>query len=146
LKKTFNFFQKYLVNGMRILLTPKGPLSLRGTNEISGRYLQVEFLSLFFETFFGDRKTHKLRGNIIFFQSVPGNKSSAQISSKQGRGGSIKHFQKFELKKIKNSYRVYFCLSGKLWFIPFGFVMRFTYEKVMDNLIFQALRTSLWKK
>jgi len=38
-------------------LTPNGPLSLRGTNGISGRYLWSQFLSWFFETFFEDRKT-----------------------------------------------------------------------------------------
>jgi len=67
-------------------------LSLWGTNEISGRYLWAEILSLFVETFLEDRKTDKLRGNIIFFHSVPGNKSYAQISSKQGRRGSKKKF------------------------------------------------------
>jgi hypothetical protein len=42
-------------------------LSLRGTNEISGRYLRAEILSVFFENFLDDREPGKLRGNIIFF-------------------------------------------------------------------------------
>jgi len=50
-----------------IYLTPKGPLSLQGTNGISGRYLRSQFLSEFFETFFEDRKIDKLHGNIIYF-------------------------------------------------------------------------------
>jgi len=55
-------------------LTPKESLSLRGTNEILGRYLRAEFMFLFFETFFEDRKIDKLCRNIIFFQLVPGTK------------------------------------------------------------------------
>jgi len=35
----------------QLALTPKGPLSLQGTNEILGRFLQAEFMSLFSETF-----------------------------------------------------------------------------------------------
>jgi len=42
-------------------------LFLQGTNELLGRYLWAEFLSLFFETFFEDRKIDKLRENIIVF-------------------------------------------------------------------------------
>jgi len=37
-------------------LTPKGPLSLWGTNGILGRYLWAKILLRFFETFFEDRK------------------------------------------------------------------------------------------
>jgi len=39
------------------ILTPKGPLSVWGTNGISGKYLQSEFISWFSETLFEDRKT-----------------------------------------------------------------------------------------
>jgi len=48
-------------------LTPKGPLSLRGTNGISGKYLRACFLSWFFEFFLEDRKTDYIHGIIIYF-------------------------------------------------------------------------------
>jgi len=35
----------YLEGAIKYPLIPKGPLSLRGTNGISGRYLRAEFLS-----------------------------------------------------------------------------------------------------
>jgi len=38
-----------------------------------------------FWNFFEDRKMIIFKGIYIFFQSMPGNKSYAQISSKQGR-------------------------------------------------------------
>jgi len=56
----------------------------------------LNFCYDFFETLFEDRKNDKLCGNIIFFQSVLGNKSYAQISSKQGRGGNKKKVQKYD--------------------------------------------------
>jgi len=84
-------------------------LSVQGTNGILGRYLWVEFLSLFFETCIEDRKVDKLCGNVMFFQLVHGNKSCAQISAKQGRGSSQKKLQKFEFGFVMR----------KLWRISF---------------------------
>jgi len=40
-----------------LVLTPKGPLPIRRTNGILGKYLQSKFISWFSETFFEDRKT-----------------------------------------------------------------------------------------
>jgi len=53
------------------MLTPEGPLSVGGTNEILGGYLTAEFLLGFFEFSFEDRKINKLCGNIIFFKRCP---------------------------------------------------------------------------
>jgi len=78
-------------------LTPKGPLSLQGTNGISGKYLRSQFLSWFFETFFEDRKIDYLCGDIIFFpidaweQKLCPNKLKARENRQQ------KKIQNFEL-------------------------------------------------
>jgi len=82
-----------LLSGASNMLTPKGPLSLRRTNGISGRYLRADFLSWFFETFLEDRKTDYLYGNVNFFQPMPMNKSYVQVSSKNGTGGNNKSFK-----------------------------------------------------
>jgi len=60
---------------------------LGATNGILGKYLRAEFLLCFFETFFEDRKIDKIHGNIIFFQSVPGNKRVMSNKLKTGEKG-----------------------------------------------------------
>jgi len=72
-------------NGLKffLMLTPEGPneiLSkyLRGTNEILGKCLRVEFLFWCFKILFEDRKA---LWEYNFFQSVPRNKNYVQKSS-----------------------------------------------------------------
>jgi len=95
--------KNWIIKSFKMDLTPKGPLSIRETNGISGRYLHAKFLLWFFETFFEDRKIDCLQGLVNFFQSVPVNKNYAQISSKQGRGDKKKF-------KIWISFWEYFSL------------------------------------
>jgi len=79
-------------------------------------------------------ETDKLCGNVYFFQLVPKNKSYAQISSKQGRGGSKKKLQKFEyFPHILYFFSNWKALIHSIWTC---------YKKVMDNLIFWALGAS----
>jgi len=62
---------------------------------------------------------------LLFFQSMPKNKSYTPISSKQRKGGNKKTLQNFELYFLNFfSHMSYFFLFEDLWFIPFGFVMR----------------------
>jgi len=68
----------------------------------------------------------------IFFQLMPGNKSYAQISLKQGHGGN---------KQNSNFQIDYFFLHRKLWFIPFVFVTR----KLWTILFFRQLEHLLEK-
>ena len=126
-----DFFQVFVIRYFAKIhcLTPKGPLSLRGTNLFLGRYLRAEILSWLFETFLEDRKSDKLHGNIIFFTIGAREQKLWQISWKQGTGGSLG--SKKKIWKILNFFflkfftcRLCFCLSGKLWFIWFGFVMK----------------------
>jgi len=80
-----------------------------------------DFLKLFFKT----EKLISFVGIYIFFQLVPRNKSYAQIRSKQGREGSKINFVRiwiFFIEFFTMDYIIF--LSGKLLFIPFGFVMR----------------------
>jgi len=103
------------------ILTPKGPLSVWGTNEISGRYLEAEFLLWFFEFFLEDRKTDHLQGNIIFFSiNVWEQKLYSNMLKTSSKKTFVKNWMFFECF----FHRLYFCLFGKLWFIPFGFVIR----------------------
>jgi len=62
----------------------------------------------------------------------PGTKVMPQIAQSKGdeaKGGekatntNLKNFNFFFLNFF--SHRLYFCLHGKLWFIPFGFVMTY---------------------
>ena len=122
------------------VLTPKSPLSVRGTNQISGRYLRAEFLSWFFENFIEDRKTDELRGNIIFISIGAREQKLWPNKLKTGDGGQSGQQKKFFKSlnfffSIFFPHRLYFCLSGKLWFIPFGFVMR----KLWTILVFGHL-------
>jgi len=73
-------------------LTPKGPsIVCLGTNGIFGRkLLQVEFLSLFFETFFEDRKIDYLHGNIIIFSIGAQEQKLCPNKLKIGREGNKK--------------------------------------------------------
>jgi len=79
----------------------------------------------------------KLHGNTFFFQSVPGSKNYAQISSKQGRGSNNKKSE--NLKKKLNLFLIGYifptckALIHSIWIF---------YEKIMDNLAFQAIRAS----
>jgi len=77
-------------------LTPKGPLSVWTTNRILGRFATntTSWISvMIFRKKLEIEKLIIFMGIYFFFQSVPGNKSDAQISSKQGRGGQQKKFE-----------------------------------------------------
>jgi len=68
-----------------------------------------------------------------------GNKSYVTITSKLGRPGSKKNPQKIGKKKLYIfSYRLFFCLNGKLSFIPFRLVMwklwRFLFWRQLKHL------------
>jgi len=117
-------------------LSPKGPLFPWRTNGISGRYLWAEFLSWFFENFLRKEKMNSFKA-YNFFQSVPGNKSYAEISSKQG---SAKKNSKFEFKFF---FFVYYIFSTWKAFIHSIWIC---YEKVMDNLIFVAIKEHILEK
>jgi len=110
------------INLLQPPLTPKGLLSLWGTDEISGRYLRAEFLYWFFETFFEDRRIDKLCGNIIFFSIVAQEQKLCSNKVKLGERGSKKQFAKIWINFFYHT--LYFCLSKRLSFIPFRFVMR----------------------
>jgi len=70
---------------------------------------------------------------------VSGNKSYAQISSKQERLRSKKNLQNFELffKNIFFLYIIFFSTNKALIHSTW-----ICYEKVMDNLVFQAILAS----
>jgi len=74
-------------------------------------------------------------GIYIFFQSVPGNKRYAQNNAKQRRRGrgAIKKTKRFEFYFLIK----YIFLSKQKVLIHSIWIC---YEKVMDNLVFQAIR------
>jgi len=84
--------EKIILKHLKKTLTPKGPLSIRGTNGISGRYLQAEFLLRFFEKKFEERKIDKLSGNIIYFSIGAQEQKLCPNKLKTGERGQ----QKFE--------------------------------------------------
>jgi len=61
-------------------------------------FRQVPKTSILDETFSKDRKIAMVRGNIIFFQSVPRSKSYTTKSLKLNSVGSIKIFAKSKKK------------------------------------------------
>jgi len=107
----------------------------------AGTY-RLNFFYDFWKLSLNIEKHISFMGIYIFFQLVPGNKSYTQISSNQGNGDNNFFFEIWiSFSWMYPSCRLYFCLCVKLWFIPFGFVMR----KLWTILFFGQLEHLLEK-
>jgi len=96
-------------------VTPKGPLSLGGTNRILASSYGLNFCHDFLKLFWKIEKLIIFMGYGFFFQLVPKNKSYAQISSKQGTGENKKKF-KISISFFNFfSHILYFCLYSSFY-------------------------------
>ena len=128
------------MHGFQIDLTPKGPLSPRGTKWILGRYLRSPILVKLSKTFPQVRKSDKLCEYIIFISIGAHMQKLYHKKPKIWFGGqhpgSTKKSQKVKKKKFNffslNNMFVHTCeaLARSIWN---------NNEKVMANLIFRAI-------